>query len=92
MVEEKDKEKVQMMEESMISLSPYDKLMSMNDISVFLMCGAEDQVVPPEGNVTFYQEAMANGKNVGLVVKDNQEHNIEVEEMYAALVFMMENL
>lgn len=89
---EKDGEKVKSMEENMISLSPYDKLMSKENLALFLMCGAEDQVVPPEGNVTFYQEATAAGKNVGLVVKDNQGHSVEVDEMYAALAFMVENL
>ncbi len=90
--EEKDADKIKAMEESMSSLSPYDKLMSKDNISLFLMCGAEDQVVPPEGNATFYQQATAAGKNVGLVVKENQGHSLELDEMYAALAFMVENL
>lgn len=89
---ENDKEKLKDMEEGMISMSPYDKLLKDSDIALFLMCGAQDKIVPPEGNVTFYKEALAAGRNVGLVVKDNQGHNVELDEMYAALAFMVENL
>lgn len=89
---EKDEEKLKDMEENVISLSPYDKLLSNSDIALFLMCGAKDTIVPPEGNVTFYKEALAAGRDVGLVVKDNQGHIVEMDEMYAALAFMVENL
>ncbi len=89
---EKDKEKVKEMEEAMTSLSPYDTLLSDGETALFLMCGAADTVVPPQGNATFYQTATDAGKEVSLVVKENQGHTLELDEMYAALAFMVENL
>ena len=88
----KDKDKIKAMEEAMTSLSPYDTLLNEKDTALFLMCGAADNVVPPEGNATFYQEAIAADKKVSLVVKENQGHTLELDEMYAALAFMVENL
>ena len=89
---EADSDKWKEMEAAMMSLSPYDKLLNEKETALFLMCGTADTVVPPAGNATFYQEALAAGKKVSLVVKENQGHTLELDEMYAALAFMVENL
>lgn len=91
--EETDGDKIKIMEESMISLSPYDKIMSEEEeCTLFLMCGLEDNIVPPEGNARFYEDACVAGKTVKLVEKEKQGHAVELDEMYAALAFMLENL
>ncbi len=89
---EKDEKVVKNLEEKMNSMSPYDKLLNEKQTALFLMCGEADTTVPPLGNVTFYQEALAMGKNVYLMVKEKQGHNVEMDELYAALAFVMQNL
>lgn len=80
------------MEEEILSSSPYEKLLTDSDTYFFLLCGDADDVVPHEGNIRFYEAVKDTSKDIRLVVKENQKHEITEEDLMQVLEYLKSHL
>lgn len=88
----KDTTKQKELEELIISKSPYKKLLQNKETSFYLLCGQEDETVPHEGNVRFYEEMKDSAKDIVLSVKEKQKHEVTEEDFIKALEYLKGHL
>lgn len=80
------------LEEQIRSNSPYDKLLADTDTCFFMVCGDADDVVPHEGNIRFYEEGKDVCKDIKLIVKEKQKHEVTEEDLMQMLEYLKGHL
>ena len=80
------------LEEQIRSNSPYDKLLTDTDTCFFMVCGDADDVVPHEGNIRFYEEGKDVCKDMKLLVKEKQKHEVTEEDLMQMLEYLKGHL
>ena len=88
----KKKEERGALEEEIKSKSPYEKLLADTDTYFFMLCGDADDVVPHEGNIRFYEAMKDTSKDIKLIVKENQKHEITEEDLMQVLEYLKGHL
>lgn len=88
----KNQEERDDLEELIRAKSPYDKLLKDTDTCFFMVCGDADDVVPHEGNIRFYEEAKDVCKDIKLVVKEKQKHEVTEEDLMQVLEYLKSHL
>ena len=89
---EQDPEERKKIDEQMRVSSPYGKLLDDTDTCFFMLCGSEDEVVPYEGNVRFFEEMEVSAENIQLTVKEGQGHTITEPDMRQVLEYLKNHL
>lgn len=80
------------LEEQIRSKSPYNKLLTDTDTCFFMVCGDADDVVPHEGNIRFYEEGKDVCKDMKLLVKEKQKHEVTEEDLMQMLEYLKGHL
>ena len=80
------------LEEQIRSNSPYDKLLTDTDTCFFMVCGDADDVVPHEGNIRFYEDGKDVCKDIKLLVKEKQKHEVTEEDLMQMLEYLKGHL
>ena len=88
----KNKKEKEELEEEIRLNSPYEKLLSDTDTYFFMVCGDADDVVPHEGNVRFYEAMKDTSKDIRLIVKENQKHEVTEEDLMQVLEYLKGHL
>lgn len=88
----KNQEEREKLEEQIRSKTPYDKLLADTDTCFFMLCGDADDVVPHEGNIRFYEEGKDICKDIKLVVKEKQKHEVTEEDLMLMLEYLKGHL
>lgn len=82
----------ELMDTQIRDYSPYNRLLTDKDTCFFMLCGDADSIVPHEGNIQFYEEVQDIAKNVMLVVKKDQQHEIVLEDLMRVIEYLEQYL
>ena len=87
-----DKKKCEQIAEAIRAESPYGKLINNTETCFYLLCGDKDDIVPHEGNLRFYDEMKDKANDIVLKVKENQKHEVKVEDLEEVLQYLKGHL
>ena len=89
--EEKDEIAIEAIEKELRQISPFDSVLQDEDTLLYLLCGAEDEVVPYEGNVRLVNEKNSEG-DIVIRIKEGQGHSVTEDDLWEILSYVVAHL